>query len=186
MDSIFVEFIEIFINQVIYLRGVYPKQIFRKHKAYSVPVYCSFYPPLNDYLKLSLQTLEENNENKVINKVEIQIYNERRKESFIIEVIKELPTDENDKFLLSMNDMFRQALLELELKFKSLVRLESPKFKILLHTNEQGYNEINENAQQDFLWIKQEESIEDKKDLQSKNIIPIISLFSAKIYIIHT
>lgn len=32
MEEILVEFLEIMINQVLYLRGVYPSQIFKKYK----------------------------------------------------------------------------------------------------------------------------------------------------------
>jgi mitotic spindle assembly checkpoint protein MAD2B len=199
-NNIFVEFIEIYINQVIYLRGVYPRQIFRKHKAYALPVYCSIYPPLNDYLKLSLKTIQ-----KLIGelkKVEVLIYNENKRESFMIEILKEFFVPTSDTYLISTHDIFRRALYDLELKCRSLCKFSrSSKFKILLHTNEKAYQKLNNEkvlqarhhfimharaclliinpSSQDSLWIKQQEG--EAADVGAKKeILPVSSSSSGE------
>lgn len=144
MKSVFVEFIEIYIVQVIYLRGLYPRQIFRKHKAYCLPVYCSIYPPLNNYLNGALKSIQHLLETKQLNKIEILIYNEDgSRESFFINILDEFSIAESDKYLLILHEHFRQCLYNLEIKCKALSKFRrSSKFKILLHTREKAYQKL--------------------------------------------
>lgn len=144
MKSIFVEFIEIYIVQVIYLRGLYPRQIFRKHKAYCLPVYCSIYPPLNNYLNGALKSIQHLLEVKQLNKIEILIYNENgSRESFVINILEEFSLTESDKYLMTLHEYFRECIYNLELKCKSLSKFKrSSKFKILLHTKEKAYQKL--------------------------------------------
>lgn len=145
MKSIFVEFCEIFINQIIYLRGLYPRQIFKKHKAYCLPVFCSIYPPLNDYLKGVLKSIEHLYSTRQLNRIEIQINNEdgARESSFVINILEEISIADSDKYLMKIHEHFRQALYNLELKCKTLSKFKrKSKFKILLHTKERAYQEL--------------------------------------------
>lgn len=144
MKSIFVEFLEIYIIQVIYLRGLYPRQIFRKHKAYCLPVYCSIYPPLNDYLKGALKSIQHLLEIKQLNKIEILIYNEDdSRESFVINILEEFSIADTDKYLMKLHELFRQSIYNLDIKVKALSKFKrSSRFKILLHTKEKAYQKL--------------------------------------------
>ncbi|KAL7036025.1 hypothetical protein ACKWTF_008662 [Chironomus riparius] len=170
--SILTEFIEIYITQILYLRSIYPRQIFRKHKAYGLPVYCSIYPPLNEYLKESIKATEELINKGDLETVEVLIYNENHKESFMIDKLKDFKISDSDKYLMSIHEDFRKSIYELETKCKALRKFSrSYKFKILLHTKEKAYRHLsNESKYQDFLWIK--DSIEHEAEAE---ILPITS-----------
>lgn len=152
MKNILTEFIEIYINQIIYQRALYPRQIFRKHKAYAIPVYCSIYPPLNDYLKGTLKAIEELVNKNELKSMELLIYNNENdyRESFVIDNIRDFSVSESDKYLMSIHDEFRKCLYELEIKSKSLRKFtRSAKFKINLHTKEKMYRRLcNESKHQ--------------------------------------
>lgn len=149
-NTILSEFIEIYITQILYLRSIYPRQIFRKHKAYGLPVYCSIYPPLNEYLKGSIIAIDELINKGELNAVEVMLYNENHKESFIIDKLKDFSISESDKYLMSIHENFRKAIYDLETKCKALRKFSrSYKFKVLLHTKEKAYRHIcNESKHQ--------------------------------------
>ena len=52
------EFLEIAIQQVLYHRGLYPKEIFRNFKKYHVSIYISAFPDLLDYIVNILEPLK--------------------------------------------------------------------------------------------------------------------------------
>ena len=149
-NTILSEFIEIYITQILYLRSIYPRQIFRKHKAYGLPVYCSIYPPLNEYLKGSIIAIDELINKGELNAVEVMLYNENHKESFIIDKLKDFSISESDKYLMSIHENFRKSIYDLETKCKALRKFSrSYKFKVLLHTKEKAYRHIcNESKHQ--------------------------------------
>lgn len=142
MNPVFVEFLEIYVLQVLYLRGIYPKQIFRKHQAYSLSVYCSIYPPLNNYLKAALQNLCDMKE---LNKIEILVYSDNideNRESFIINILNEIQISDSES-LINLNEYFRQCLFNLKQRCKVLSKFDrSSRFKILLHTKDTAYQQL--------------------------------------------
>lgn len=148
--NILSEFIEIYITQILYLRSIYPRQIFRKHKAYGLPVFCSIYPPLNEYLKESIKAIDELINKSELESVEVLIYNENHKESFIIDKLKDFKVLESDKYLMSIHEDFRKSIYDLETKCKGLRKFSrSFKFKLLLHTKEKSYRHLcNESKHQ--------------------------------------
>jgi len=144
LQTVVSEFIEIYITQILYLRSIYPRQIFRKHKAYGLPVYCSIYPPLNEYLKGSIIAIDELINKGELETVEVMLYNENHKESFIIDKLKDFSISESDKYLMSMHENFRKAIYDLETKCKVLRKFSrSYKFKVLLHTKEKAYRHLS-------------------------------------------
>ena len=148
--GILTEFIEIYITQILYIRSIYPRQIFQKHKAYGLPVYCSIYPPLNEYLKESTKAIDELINKGELETVEVLIYNEHHKESFMIDKLKDFKIAESDKYLMSIHEDFRKSLYDLETKCKALRKFSrSFKFKVLLHTKEKAYRHLcNESKHQ--------------------------------------
>lgn len=171
MKSIFAEFIEIYINQVIFIRGLYPHQVFRKCKAYNLPVYNSIFPPLSEYIKNSMESIRDLLENDKLNRIEILInYQDDKEESFVIDDIDKFKIEEDDNFLLKIQDHFRSALYSLENKCKILDKCQRSKscFKILLHTSERSYQKICAESKLNSLWIKV-----DTKPEKAKEVLPI-------------
>jgi hypothetical protein len=162
MTELFLEFIEIYINQVIYLRSVYPHQVFRRQKAYSTAVYCSIYPDLNQYIKKTLLAIQCLLQQNNLKKIEIIVYDDvddiantsNSSESFVIDVLDQFSIADDDKYLISLSENFRRSLLDLEIKCKELNRnsRRSLKFKIYLHTTKKSYNQLsNESKHQVFV-----------------------------------
>ncbi|XP_023336335.1 DNA polymerase zeta processivity subunit [Eurytemora carolleeae] len=57
--EVFLEFLEIFVHQVVYLREIYPTSIFVKKKKYRTPVMMSEHPWVNEYIERTLTSLLE-------------------------------------------------------------------------------------------------------------------------------
>lgn len=147
MKNIILEFVEIVINQILYLRAIYPQQIFKKCKAYSLPVYCSIYPPLNSYVKNALiaakHLIEENN----LRRLELIIYKgseDNILECFTMAFSSELKVSDSDRYLMELEEQFRKSIYSLEKRCKLLKKRtgEHSKFKVLLYTTESCYQEL--------------------------------------------
>jgi hypothetical protein len=82
--------------------------------------------------------------------VEVLIYNENHRESFVIDKLKDFSISESDKYLMSIHETFRKAIYDLETKCKALRKFSrSYKFKVLLHTKEKAYRHLcNESKHQ--------------------------------------
>jgi len=55
----FLEFLEVFIHQIVYLRQIYPASIFTKKKKYKTPVMMSEHPMVNEYIEKTLSSIKE-------------------------------------------------------------------------------------------------------------------------------
>jgi len=50
LNGSFLEFLEVFIHQILYIRNVYPQEIFERRRKYGIPVWMSRHPGLNEYI----------------------------------------------------------------------------------------------------------------------------------------
>lgn len=143
MDSIFIEFVEVYIYSVLYLREIYPAQIFKRRKFCNLPVWCSIYPKLNDYLREIYLAIRDLKQKSQLGKIDLLIYRgniENIVENHVIEVDKNFEVPEQDKYLMNIEEKFRKSLLALEKRSKNLKPLgKDCKFKIFLHTTESSY-----------------------------------------------
>lgn len=143
MDSIFIEFVEVYISSVLYLRGLYPAQIFKRRKFCNLPVWCSIYPKLNDYLREIYLAIRDLKLKSQLGQIDLLIYKgniDNIVESHVIEVDKDFEVPEQDKYLMNIEEKFRKSLLALEKRCKSLKPIgKDCKFKIFLHTTESSY-----------------------------------------------
>lgn len=57
--SLTVEFLEAIIHQILYLRRVYPEEIFEPRRLYSLAVHRSRYPALNEYIESAIAGLRD-------------------------------------------------------------------------------------------------------------------------------
>lgn len=86
------EFLEVAFNHILFFRNLYPKEIFAKKKIYSITVYVSEHPELNEYLKNVLNTIRElikEDENSV-KAVHLVFYNKNKQpiEKFVFDIVK--------------------------------------------------------------------------------------------------
>lgn len=49
-SDILLEFLEIGLHTVLYVRSLYPESIFVGRKLYGIPVHCSIHPQLNTFI----------------------------------------------------------------------------------------------------------------------------------------
>ena len=88
-DEILLELLEVFFNNILYIRQLYPSEIFRKRSQYRLPLHFSVYPPLNSYLENILKVIQELLSINQLHKVELVIYEDIDQviESFVFDVL---------------------------------------------------------------------------------------------------
>lgn len=137
------EFVEVYISSVLYLRGLYPAQIFKRRKFCNLPVWCSIYPKLNDYLREIYLAIKDLKSKSQLGQIDLLIYKgniDNIVESHVIEIDKDFEVPEQDKYLMNIEEKFRKSLLALEKRCKSLKPIDKDcKFKIYLQTTESSY-----------------------------------------------
>ena len=57
-SEVFVEFIEVLIHQILFLRDVYPRSIFEPRKKFGLPLQMSQHPWVNSYIASTLDSLK--------------------------------------------------------------------------------------------------------------------------------
>ena len=90
--DILLEFLEVAFNQILFFRNLYPKEIFVKKKIYSIYVYVSEHPELNEYIRNVLNAIRElvkEDENSV-RTVNLVFYNKKKEpiEKFVFDLVK--------------------------------------------------------------------------------------------------
>lgn len=155
--DILIEILEVYINQILYTRGLYPAQIFKKRCYLNTPVFISIYPPLNSYLRNILKSARELAQNKEQNELqclELLLYNAKTlntMEKYAFD-LKQFNADDkhiqNDEYLLDFEQSLRSSLYALEKRLNALPKLskmDDIRFKILLHTTQSGFMRLNHN-----------------------------------------
>lgn len=164
-----IEWLEVFINSILYIRNVYPESIFRKRRIYNIPVNASIFPPVNDYIRSVLQSARYLLTEDKLFRLEVLIYkntNEKDQtkqetiESYCCEFLT-LTKDDRDSYLFDFEDNVKSALLFLEERVKNLPRLpRTCRFKILLQTTRAAFIQLtNQNELCDFLWYREDAEI---------------------------
>jgi mitotic spindle assembly checkpoint protein MAD2B len=57
MDSVILEFVEACVQQVLWVREVYSRELFERCRLYGVSLFRSRHPQLNDYIHQTVQSL---------------------------------------------------------------------------------------------------------------------------------
>lgn len=136
-------------------------------QAYSLPIFVSAYPPLNNYIKnVLLESLNLLYENK-LQRLELRLYkDEVIQEKFFVDINYELTRINGDE----LETEFRYFIHSLETCCKSFKKASKDcRFKILLHTK--TYDFSNESKCQDSLWIRDNDS---SPPDANREIIPIV------------
>jgi mitotic spindle assembly checkpoint protein MAD2B len=133
--------IEVYVNHLIYVRGLYPSAIFKDTKEYNIVVKVPIFDLVVNYIKTSMKTARELIATGELYCVEVQIYDDKRfYETHKITIGKSGSHSYNDEFLTEMESQIKNSLLALPNKTKSFKELpKSATFKILLHTTEEAY-----------------------------------------------
>ncbi|XP_006616787.1 mitotic spindle assembly checkpoint protein MAD2B [Apis dorsata] len=174
--DILLEFLEVAFNHILFFRNLYPKEIFVKKKIYSVIVYISEHPELNEYIKNVLNAIRElvkENENNV-KAVNLVFYNKKREpiEKFIFDFIKlQANSTEKDPYYLKTEESLRTICLKLSMCEAYLKPLpEDSSFSIEIQTHETAHIMLSENPHcEDFPWIIDENAFE----MTNKNLLPL-------------
>ncbi|XP_055904305.1 DNA polymerase zeta subunit 2 [Eupeodes corollae] len=160
--DIIIEALEVFINHILYVRNVYPPQIFRKRKMYDCPVFVSIYPNVTNYIVEVLTTARQLKKVNQLKKVELVVYRDEswQYEKYAFDITNDclLATMRKgeDPYLLEFEQQLRTALCSLSERCKSFEKLpEDARFRIQLHTTQTQFMKICCGpASQDFPWLQ--------------------------------
>lgn len=174
--DILLEFLEVAFNQILFFRNLYPKEIFVKKKIYSICVYVSEHPELNEYIRNVLNAIRElvkEDENSV-KTVNLVFYNKEKEpiEKFVFNLTKlQANNTEKDPYYLKTEESLRTICLKLSMCETYLKPLpEDSSFSIEIETYETAHVTLNENPRcEDFPWIINE----DASEMINKNLLPL-------------
>ncbi|XP_011182503.2 DNA polymerase zeta subunit 2 [Zeugodacus cucurbitae] len=162
LADILIEALEVFLNHILYVRDLYPAQIFKKRRFYNAPVYVSIFPPLNAYIHNVLRTARELQQRGELQCVVLQFYHDEihLNECYSID-IQQLETTADgemmcdDKLLIDFEEQLRCSLYKLAERLKPLDKLPKvAKFKITLNTTQEAFIHLSHNSNyQDFPWL---------------------------------
>ncbi|XP_003702877.3 DNA polymerase zeta subunit 2 [Megachile rotundata] len=175
-SDILLEFLEVAFNHILFFRNLYPKEIFTKKKIYSITVYVSEHPELNEYLKNVLSAIREliRENDSSIKAINLVFYNKNKQpiEKFIFDLVKlQTNSTEKDPYYLRTEEALRTICLKLSMCEAYLKPLpEDSTFSIEIQTYETAHVALNENPRcEDFPWIINEAALE----MTDKTLLPL-------------
>uniref|UniRef100_A0A034W990 Mitotic spindle assembly checkpoint protein MAD2B n=1 Tax=Bactrocera dorsalis TaxID=27457 RepID=A0A034W990_BACDO len=188
LSDIVIEALEVFLNHILYVRDLYPAQIFKKRRFYNAPVYVSIFPPLNSYIHNILRTARELQQRGELQCVVLQFYHDEipLNECYSFD-IKQFQADEqmiceataaNDKFLIEFEEQLRSSLYKLAERVKPLNALPNgAKFKVALNTTQEAFIHLSHNSNyQNFPWLC--EGLKPERNKQEIALLPLTRLNS--------
>uniref|UniRef100_A0A1B0GDF1 HORMA domain-containing protein n=1 Tax=Glossina morsitans morsitans TaxID=37546 RepID=A0A1B0GDF1_GLOMM len=159
ITDIVIEALEVLLNHILYLRDVYPTQIFKKRRIYNTPVYISIYPPLNSYLYNVLKSARELLKNNELRCLEAKLYKEDSANYEVYRFMIANPIafnkEKQDEFLIDFEEQIRASLYLMAERLKLLPKLPNDaRFKVLLQTTQAAFVKFSQNPHhQNFPWI---------------------------------
>ncbi|KAL0951513.1 hypothetical protein HGRIS_008198 [Hohenbuehelia grisea] len=119
------EFIEVAIHTILYVRQVYPADLFIRRKKYNTPVFQSRHPALNEYISGAVKAVEEELVSGNVDKVVVVLKNKEQiaLERFIFAIQQMIQIEAFDKESsvegaitpLSLGQYFRSFLIKLNM-----------------------------------------------------------------------
>jgi len=176
------EAIEVILNHILYIRGVYPSQIFKKRRVYNTPVFIVAFPALNCYLANVLKTVKQMLVNQMQElKLEVIIYEDEGKhmESYLLEVLPVVSQDQkHDQCLWEYEQQLRSALYKLAERVKSLPKLsKNSKFKVHIHTTETAFSQLSHDGQyQEFPWLQIDGNSPQLVEPRKFSLLPLVTV----------
>jgi hypothetical protein len=88
-SDILIDFLEVAVHNILYVRNIYPESIFVRRKKYGVPVQMSTHPYLNEYITECLKTARELLKKNEVRKVTVVFFDEvhRPVERFVFDIL---------------------------------------------------------------------------------------------------
>jgi mitotic spindle assembly checkpoint protein MAD2B len=88
-SDILIDFLEVAVHNVLYVRNIYPESIFVRRKKYGVPVRMSTHPHLNEYVTECLKTIRELLKRNEVQKVTVVFFDEDQTpvERFVFDIL---------------------------------------------------------------------------------------------------
>lgn len=88
-SDILIEFLEVAVHNILYVRNIYPPSIFVRRKKYGVPVQMSTHPYLNEYITECLKTIRDLLQKNEVRKVTVTFFNETQRpiERFVFDIL---------------------------------------------------------------------------------------------------
>lgn len=158
--DILLEFLEVAIHNIIYIRHIYPSSIFERRKKYGVPVQMSIHPHLNEYITECLKTIKELLKKNEVRRVTVVFSDKHRTpvEIFVFDIL-DLNRNfqiESDPYLLRVEEAFRGFCLRLSVTGTQLKPLpEDSTFSVQIHTIETASVSLAEDHNfENFPWIE--------------------------------
>lgn len=179
MVAIQLEAIEVILNHILYIRGVYPAQIFKKRRVYNTPVFIVAFPALSSYLANVLKTVQQHLlKNTAQFRMEITIYGNEsdHMESYFLEMQRIQADPAEDQYLMEYEQQLRTALYKFADRVKHLPKLDqNAKFKVRIHTTQAAFTELSHDAQyQEFPWLQSNGSpLQLKQQQQKFSLLPL-------------
>jgi mitotic spindle assembly checkpoint protein MAD2B len=89
VSDILIDFLEVAVHNVLYIRNIYPESIFVRRKKYGVPVQMSTHPYLNEYISECLKTIKELLKKNEVRKVTVTFFDETQipVERFVFDIL---------------------------------------------------------------------------------------------------
>ncbi|XP_001359547.3 mitotic spindle assembly checkpoint protein MAD2B [Drosophila pseudoobscura] len=183
-DDIHLEALEVILNHILYVRGIYPAQIFKKRRIYNTPIFVSIYPPLNTYLAGVLRSARELLCRRELKCFEILLYHSENTpiESYMLQIEQLEPEaarqPAQDPHLIEYEQHLRAALYKLSERLKPLPRLPGNcQFKVHLHTTQTAFVEFSHEAQyQEFPWLQAETPQQMEARSGTVSLLPLVAV----------
>ncbi|GFG35471.1 hypothetical protein Cfor_09126 [Coptotermes formosanus] len=177
-SDILIEFLEVAVHNILYVRNIYPASIFVRRKKYGVPVQMSTHPYLNEYITECLKTIRDLLQKNEVRKVTLTFFDETQRaiERFVFDILDLNKTlNQDDPYFIKGEEAFRGFCVKLAVTASCLRPLPNKStFRVQIHTIETVSVSLAEDPRyQDFPWI---ESDEQENEVMNANIVPIKTL----------
>ncbi|KAL0123032.1 hypothetical protein PUN28_007574 [Cardiocondyla obscurior] len=174
--DIFLEFLEVAFNCILYFRKIYPKEIFVKKKIYGTTIYISEHPELNEYLSNVLNAIrelikEDENSVKAVNLIFYNV-NKLPIEKFVFDMVKlQAEATETDPYYLKTEEALKTICLKLSMCDTYLKPIpDNATFSIEIQTYETAHIILGENPKcENFPWVINDDAAE----MTDKNLLPL-------------
>lgn len=178
-QCLWIEFLQVAVQNILYHRKVYPKKIFTLKKKYNTPIQVITHDGLNQYITNVMNAANFLSRRDHLEQVHLQISDEQDKliENYVFNVIN-FDNDalsiqiSDDPFLLRMENHMRACLVKLSVVSSEMATLpENAQFELLLKLKNCHFVANIEDDQefQKYQWTGQDKKAADK----NSRIIPL-------------
>ncbi|KAL1919328.1 uncharacterized protein VTP21DRAFT_2021 [Calcarisporiella thermophila] len=177
------EFLEIAIHQIVYVRQIYPHELFKKCRKYNIPLQQSRHPGLNEWITNAVLACKSNLEKGLVERVNVIILNEQNPvERFVFEVenivAPELVRDdvrvEGGLQCGDLEHYLRAFLLKIHSCDAYLPPIPPECTFLVAMELKKGHEPAQ--LKPDFLWVPAEPSEHSRSGLEEMEIVPLKSM----------